>query len=100
MLITLGRLGEAESVYRELLAINSDNHAYHMGLLACQSYKPDAMAGEAEQEKLLQVVLVLWRGWRAVSGVVCAVYTLRSPCLRTCDESIFITSISAHLLCS
>jgi len=80
LLITLGRLGEAESVYRELLAINSDNHAYHMGLLACQSYKPDAMVGEAEQEKLLQVVLVLWRGWQAVGWCLLHILCGRRVC--------------------
>ena len=52
LLIKLGRHSEAEAVYRELLAINSDNHAYHTGFHSALGYAADTTMSESDQEKL------------------------------------------------
>ena len=59
LLLKLGRQSEAEEVYRELLTINSDNHAYHKGLLAALGHKADGVADDAEQAKLQDVYKAL-----------------------------------------
>eukprot|EP00290_Baffinella_frigidus_P057134 CAMPEP_0180361566 /NCGR_PEP_ID=MMETSP0989-20121125/12727_1 /TAXON_ID=697907 /ORGANISM="non described non described, Strain CCMP2293" /LENGTH=627 /DNA_ID=CAMNT_0022353277 /DNA_START=61 /DNA_END=1940 /DNA_ORIENTATION=+ len=52
ILLRLGKLDEGEKMYRALLAINSDNLAYHEGLLSSRGYGSDvgAISGEKEVE--------------------------------------------------
>jgi peptide alpha-N-acetyltransferase len=52
LLLKVGRKKDAAAVYRELLAINSDNHAYHKGLLAALGYNEKGATSDAEQGKL------------------------------------------------
>jgi len=55
LLLNLARNIEAEEVYRELITINSDNHAYHKGLLAALGHQQDGVTSDADQEKLIAV---------------------------------------------
>jgi tetratricopeptide (TPR) repeat protein len=58
LLLKLGRAKEAEELYRQLLAINSDNKSYHDGLLAAlghAQYAGKACADDAQQAMLEQV---------------------------------------------
>ena len=52
LLRKVGRNSDAEAAYRELLTINSDNVAYHAGLLAALGYDAQGAASDTEQEKL------------------------------------------------
>jgi tetratricopeptide (TPR) repeat protein len=56
LLLRLGRKEQAEKQYRALLAINSDNVAYHEGLLAARGYGSDIAAVSGEKEAELEEV--------------------------------------------
>ena len=55
LLLKLGRRDQAQDVFRELLGINSDNYAYHAGLLASLGHTPDSKSTAAEEDMLLKV---------------------------------------------
>ena len=48
LLLKLGRRDQAQDVFRELLGINSDNYAYHAGLLASLGHTPDSKSTAEE----------------------------------------------------
>jgi hypothetical protein len=52
LLLRLARREEAEQVYRELININSENYAYHDGLLKSRGYD-DAVETSPEQQQAL-----------------------------------------------
>jgi hypothetical protein len=53
LLLRLGRREEAEQVYRELIRINSENYAYHDGLLKSRGYDDTAVTSAEHQLALL-----------------------------------------------
>jgi tetratricopeptide (TPR) repeat protein len=53
LLLRLGRREEAEQVYRELIRINSENYAYHDGLLKSRGYDDSAVTSAEHQQALL-----------------------------------------------
>ncbi|EKX40411.1 hypothetical protein GUITHDRAFT_158303 [Guillardia theta CCMP2712] len=55
LLLKLGRLEDAEAMYRELLSINSDNYQYHKGLLEARGYTDDVVAGGVKQDELVSI---------------------------------------------
>ena len=53
LLLRLARREEAELVYRELIGINSENYAYHDGLLRSRGYDDAAVTSPEQQDALL-----------------------------------------------
>ena len=59
LFLKLARNSEAEAMYRELLAINSDNDSYHKGLIAALGHEQNGVISDADQEKLIAVYAAL-----------------------------------------